>query len=211
MPKIDELTPIDRKSTSKTINTLKVSLNQFRGVKFKGIYCPIVILAVFTIAGCVSWKYDMVFHSFQFNLDIHSPNMEVLKFQYGSSRQHGTYQNKGMGIKRHSISGGMARGEFLYVKWRDKLNDQVFEDRVDLSGRLPVKLSGYTLTFFTRGSQLYVYLISPDNDRRPSTWPEGPMRLYRHLKQYEIYPSMTDWSFLEEHPAFISRRDRNEY
>jgi hypothetical protein len=137
--------------------------------------------------------------------------MEVLNFQYGSSRQHGTYGNYERGIKRNSINGDMARGEFLYVKWRDMLSNRVFEDRVDFSGRLPANLTGYTVTFFVKGSQLYVYLISPPNDRRPSTWPKGPMRLYQHRKQYEIYPNKTDWSFLEEHPAFISRRDRNEY
>ena len=209
MPKIDELTPIDRKLTSKVINILKISLNQFRGTKTLMAYYSISSLVIFLIAGCVSWKYDMVFHSFQFNLDIHSPNMEVLDYQYGSSRQFCTYKEFEGGITQHSITGVMARGEFLYVKWRDKQSGQVFDDRVDFSGRLPVKLTEYAVTFFVKGPQLYVYLISPPDDRRPSTWPKGPMRLYQHRKQYEIYPSKTDWSFLEEHPVFNSRRDRN--
>ena len=211
MPKIDELTPIDRKSTSETTNILKMFLYQFRGIKDLGTYCSIILLALFMIAGCVSWKYDMCRHSFRFDLDIHSPNMEVLDYQYGSSRQFCTYKEFEGGMTKRSISGVMARGEFLYVKWRDQQNGQVFEDRVELSGRLPTKITGYTVTFYVKGRQLYVYLLSPRKDRRPSSWPEGPLKLFRHLKQYEIYPSKTDWSFLEEHPAFISRRDRNEY
>ena len=210
MPKIDELTPIDRKSTSKVINILKISLNLFRGIKVKGTCCSIIFYAVFMIAGCVSWKYDMCRHSFRFDLDIHSPDMEVLDYQYGSSRQFCTYKEFEGAITKRSISGVMARGEFLYVKWRDKQSGQVFEDRVDFSGRLPAKLTGYTVTFFVKGPQLYVYLLSPHKDRRPSSWPEGPMKLFRSLKQYEIYPSKTDWSFLGEHPVFISRRERNE-
>ena len=203
------LTPIDRKLTSKVINILKISLNQFRGTKTLMAYYSLISLVIFLIAGCVSWKYDMVFHSFQFDLDIHSPNMEVLDYQYGSSRQFCTYKEFEGPILKRSIAGGIARGEFLYVKWRDKQSGQVFEDRVDFSGRLPAKLTGYIVTFFVKGPQLYVYLLSPHKDRRPSSWPEGPMKLFRSLKQYEIYPSKTDWSFLEEHPVFNSRRDRN--
>jgi hypothetical protein len=63
----------------------------------------------------------MYFHSFSFDMHNDSPDMEVLDYQYGSSRQTATCMHQGMvkrgvGIKQHSIGGFMPRGEFLYVK-----------------------------------------------------------------------------------------------
>jgi len=55
----------------------------------------------------------------------------------------------------------MPPADFLYVKWRDKTTDQVYEDRVDLRKRLPPfdEMYGQKVYFLVEDNQLYVYLI----------------------------------------------------
>ena len=144
----------------------------------------------------------MYSHSFSFDLRKISPDVEVLDFQYGNSNQTATCAYK-PGVARgeyylqHGISGFMPRGEFIYLKWRSKSTGQVYEDKVDLKDRLPADMTNYTVTFFMKGSQLYVYLISPVEDRRPASWPKGPIRMYDHLKEYQLYPGQPDLRFLD--------------
>jgi len=85
--------------------------------------------------------------------------------------------------------------DFLYVKWLDKTTGQVYEDRVDLTTRLPSfeKMHGQTVYFLVEDNQLYVYLI-PDTDldnklnRRPrSQQPNGPFG-YHYLDVKTLYP-----------------------
>jgi hypothetical protein len=80
----------------------------------------------------------------------------------------------------------MPPGEFLYVKWRLKQSGQVYEDKVDLKNHFPADITDFNVHFFIRGPQLYIYLISPE--KRPLSWPIGPLREYQSLKQYQIYP-----------------------
>jgi|GEM_PF-949911 len=85
--------------------------------------------------------------------------------------------------------------EFLYVKWRDKTTDQVYEDRVDLRKRLPPfeEMHGQTVYFLVEDNQLYVYLI-PDSDwdtkrnHKPhGQRPNGPYKT-RYLDVKTLYP-----------------------
>jgi hypothetical protein len=153
----------------------------------------------------------MYFHSFEFDMHNDSPDTEVLDFQYGSSDQTGTCAYK-PGVARgeyylqHGIGGLMPRGEFLYVKWRSKSTGQIYEDRVDLKDRLPADLTHYTVTFFMKGPQLYVYLISPRTDRRPESWPKGPIEMYDYLKEYQLYPGQPDLRFLDSNNTTTSGR-----
>ncbi len=61
-----------------------------------------------------------------------------------------------------NTSGMMPRGEYLYVKWRVKATGEVYEDKVDLTHRLPADMTNYGLHFAIFGSQLYVYLFPPE-------------------------------------------------
>jgi hypothetical protein len=134
---------------------------------------------------------DLVQHSFEFDTLKYSPDAEVLDYQYGSSGQFCTYANKervrnGSVFTGWSTGGLYPRGEYLYVKWRLKSSGHVYEDKADLRTRLPADIKDHTITFVIKGSQLYVYLISPE--KRAATDPPGPIRTYSHLKQYQIYP-----------------------
>lgn len=171
----------------------------------------VLLIIQLALLSCASGRPAVYFHSFSFDMHIDSPDMEVLDYQYGSNRQDGTFMPKGMVkrgvfIKQHSTSGFKPRGEFLYVKWRSKSTGQVYEDRVDLMDRLPADMTNYTVTFFMKGPQLYVYLISPEEDRRPASWPKGPMRMYDHLKEYQLYPGQPDLRFLDSNNTTTSGR-----
>jgi hypothetical protein len=100
---------------------------------------------------------------------------------------------RGQGGMQYGTSGDLPRGDFLYVKWRIRSTGQVYEDRVDLTHRLPADIADHRITFFMKGPQLYVYLISPKTDRRPASWPKGPIEMYDHLKEYQIYPGQPSW------------------
>ncbi len=143
-------------------------------------------------------REPMVYHSFEFDLRHESPGIDVLDYQYGDGKQIGTRMyispKDPPAVERQSgTTGNIPRGEFLYVKWRINATGEIYEDRVDLRNRLPTDITDYTITFFMKGPQLYVYLISPESDRRPKSWQKGPIRLYSYLKQYQIYPVQPNW------------------
>jgi len=89
----------------------------------------------------------------------------------------------------------MIPADFLYVKWRDKTTDKVYEDRVDLSKRLPPfeKMHGQTVYFLVENNQLYVYLIprtewgTKRNHRPKEKLPNGPFKTH-HLDVKTLYP-----------------------
>jgi len=107
---------------------------------------------------------------------------EILEAQYGDS-----WHTNG--------SVNMPPADFLYVKWRDKTTDQVYEDRVDLTKRLPPfdEMYGQKVYFLVEDNQLYVYLI-PDYDwntkrnyKPKGQRPNGPYT-YRFLDVKTLYP-----------------------
>ncbi len=136
----------------------------------------------------------MVNHHFSFDALEDSPDIEVLDYQYGNGRQFGTHAEKervalGQVFSGWNTYGAMPRGEFLSVKWRIKQSGQVYEDRVDLTHRLPADIAEFRIHFVIKGSQLYIYLISPD--KRPASLPVGPVRAYEYQKQDQIYPDQS--------------------
>jgi len=56
----------------------------------------------------------------------------------------------------------MLPGDSLYVKWRIKSTSEVYDDTVDLKSRLPEDIANNRIHFIIKGSQLYVYLITPE-------------------------------------------------
>ena len=135
----------------------------------------------------------MVRHHFSFDTITDSPDAGVLDYQYGSSGQFGTHANKGKvqsgGVfAAWNTAGVMPRGEFLYVKWRLRQSGEIHEDKVDLQSRLPADITNHRIHFMVKGPQLYIYLISPETEKRPAASPLGPLRMYGDLKQIQIYP-----------------------
>jgi hypothetical protein len=139
--------------------------------------------------GCGILGPQLQTHGFSFDARRDSPDVDILDYQYGSSRHPGatpSQQAKEAGrIGASGVFGPMLKGEFLYVKWRIKRTGEIFEDRVDLNNRLPRDISNHEVFFLVDRRQLYVFLISPE--KRPADWPNY-LDLYRHRKVYQIYP-----------------------
>ena len=97
------------------------------------------------------------------------------------------------------------RGDYLYFKWRVIATGEVFEDRVDLSKRLPQDMNDRRLYIAIFGSQLYIYLFPPETTkesdgssittpgRRPSRETgrslQDTLRDNARAKKHQIYPS----------------------
>jgi hypothetical protein len=148
---------------------------------------------VFALDACASGP-RLVKHAFGFDVLNDSPDVVLLDYRYGTSRQPGARPPEwslrdGNVRQQAGISGEMILGDTLYVKWRIKASGEVLEDTVDLKSRLPSDIAGHRLYFVVKGRQLHVYLISPR--LRPSNFSiVGPTK-YRYYQTYEIYPNST--------------------
>lgn len=148
------------------------------------------LLAALAFAGA-ALAQPVVDHSFAFDAISDSPDVEILDYRYGDSRfpaaRNPEYLLKeGKALQRINISGPMRRGEVLFVKWRSESTGKTYEDTVDLRKRFPGDISGHKVYFIVKGSQLYVYLISPE--RRPPDMPPNGPGAYEHRKVVTIYP-----------------------
>lgn len=148
-----------------------------------------LVLAL-SLVSCAT-SQELVFHSFGFNAMWDSPEIEVLYYQYGNSKQptartpEWTIAENKM-PQRTSMGGEILKGDFLIVKWRIRSTGETFEDTVDLRSRLPSNIKNHQIYFIAKGPQLYVYLITPER-RTPEEPPNGP-RPYQHLRTITIYP-----------------------
>lgn len=158
-----------------------------------------------------------MYHSFSFNADSESPDVEVLNYQYGEKSEYEAegavglrppaYRlEKGDVLTATGVSGNLPRGDYLYVKWRVKETGQIYEDKVDLTKRLPKDITNTELHFVVRGSQLYVYLVPPepakpkdnpfsDSKTKAATWNSLAYKksltipIYADfVKKFQIYP-----------------------
>ena len=165
----------------------------------------LIAIVLLNLSACAMGPV-MVNHTFSFDTignspDGKHPEVEVIDYQYGASRQFATLANRemvtlGMPFKGGHISGLIQRGEFLYVKWRVLATGDVFEDRVDLRERLPAEMETLKLHFVIRGAQLYVFLIYPWDGKpwkrelpRTEFLPiPGGVKRYEGSKYVQIYP-----------------------
>src|SRR5438128_1525557 len=96
--------------------------------------------ALVALVACASTG-EIVEHSFAFNAALDSPDVEVMDYRYGESKQPGArndheQRDQGKSAQATGITGPMRRGDSLYVKWRMKSTGAVYEDTVDLRHRL---------------------------------------------------------------------------
>lgn len=161
----------------------------------KLLHSILLRIAIATIAcilvGCAMAGPKTALHSFEFHVNWDSPEVELLDYRYGTSTQQGTFPpdwvlNSGRMAQSVATTGDMIVGEFLYVKWKIKSTGEIFKDTVDLRNRLPKDLYEHKIYFVIRGSQLYVFLISP-KDNPPGT-PLNDMRMYRNRVVKNLYP-----------------------
>lgn len=141
----------------------------------------------------------IVFHGFSYNPAVDSPDIELLDCLYGETLGTHTAHEVQTGQARQGEcfngAGKILLGDSLYVKWRDKNTQKVYEDRVDLRSRLPSpkEMHKQDIYFLIDNNQLYVYLI-PDSDwdtkrnhrpaGKPANGPDG--REYLDVKT--LYP-----------------------
>ena len=102
-------------------------------IQLRSLICLFVSIVLFSLTACATGG-TMVNHHFSFDTAADSPDIQVLDYQYGSSKQFGTHADKerialGEIFPADNIYGAMSRGEFLYVKWRVKGTKQIFEDK----------------------------------------------------------------------------------
>ncbi len=156
-----------------------------------GLYRLFVALAAGAMLGACATGPALVVHTFSFDARQDSPDVEILDYRYGDSRQPGARAEpervaQGRIGQQWSVSGAMLRGDFLFVKWRIKKTGQIYEDTVNLTARLPADISNHDIHFVVNGPRLYVYLVSPE--RRPPDMPANGPRRYSESKVFTIYP-----------------------
>lgn len=147
-------------------------------------------IAVVVLAGCAS-RGDVVRHGFGFDFIADGREAELLDYRYGESRNPAARnspeeRSRGMARQQGGTIGDMLRGNELYVKWRRKATDEVFEDTVDLRSRLPKDIEDCVVTFSVRGSQLYVYLVT--REPRPKNEPRNGPKEYSSKRVITLYP-----------------------
>jgi len=144
-------------------------------------YLSAITILLFGISVSACYTQDRtVYHGI--GREKNNDRTEILQAQYGNS-----WHTSG--------SVNMPPADFLYVKWRDKTTDQVYEDRVDLRKRLPPAKEMYMqrVYFLVEDNQLYVYLIPRTewgtklNHRPKGQPPNGPYHT-RYLDVKTLYP-----------------------
>lgn len=139
----------------------------------------------FLFAALTACASGLTNHSFAFDARQDSPDIQILDYRYGESKQPSARADdedvKAEKVRQYvGISGDMLRGDLLYVKWRVKSTDRRYEDTVDLKNRMPRDITKNEIYFVVQGAQLFVYLVTPEL-REPDTEPNGP-REYQHRK-----------------------------
>lgn len=155
--------------------------------------CTHFILCAITLSvvvACAGLGKDIVDHAFGFDMAYDDQDAVVLDYRYGESKNPVHAQEwavrEGKEISFDGVNGPMSRGDFLYVKWKNKLTGKVYEETVDLRQWLPRDIERHRVHFMIWGAQLYVYLVSPE--KRPPDMPEIGPRKYSHRKVFQIYP-----------------------
>jgi hypothetical protein len=151
----------------------------------------LVGLGLLLAVGACSNAPANVYHSFSFDTFLDSPDTELLDYKYGDSNFPGAanpedLRKEGTAIQRININGRMRRGDVLFVKWRVRSTGKVYEKTVALKSRLPQDISDHRIHFIADGSELYVYLISPER-RADGLRSTGPLA-YRQYIINTIYP-----------------------
>ena len=152
-----------------------------------------------TQSACGSDQPRFAFHGLMYDPAVDMPQVELLDCLYGDGLGVHTRQEVDAGKARRGecVKGGgtMPIGDFLYVKWRDRATDKVYEERVDLRKRLPSpeEMHDTTVYFLIDDNQLYVYLI-PRTEwstklnylplGKPANGPDGS----EHLDVRTLYP-----------------------
>ena len=151
---------------------------------------PCLIVCTVLLGGCSSGP-AWVNHAFGFDVGIDSPGYEVLAYRYGQGKFHTTSSDNairrfGRSHQATGINGSMPLGDNLYVKWRNRVTDEVFEKSIELKPLLPKEMTRQRIHFVVAEAVLFVYLIDPAP--RPADWPVVGPRKFQFEKVRQIHP-----------------------
>lgn len=154
-------------------------------------YALYLVFFISILSACASAQ-QLPNHSFEFHAARDSPEIEILDYRYGDSKQPGARASewdKSIGRVQMggAVYGAMLRGDSLYVKWRVKATTAIYEDTADLKACLPRDITAHTIYFVVKATQLNVYLISPQ--KRAESDSPGPIRIYSDLKVTTLHPT----------------------
>ncbi|NEX60299.1 hypothetical protein [Noviherbaspirillum galbum] len=143
------------------------------------------------LAGCAS-QPQVVFHTFEFDAILDSPNARILDFKYGNSKQPVASPSRyavamDQAGQRMAMGGYILKPDFLYVKWRNKATGIVFEESAELKKRLPSDITKCIVRFVIRNDHLFIYLLT--QEPKPADWPSSEFTGFEHKKVYQVYPS----------------------
>ncbi|WPB56480.1 hypothetical protein [Xylophilus sp. GOD-11R] len=124
--------------------------------------CATILIALF---GCATDRASQR-HAFSFDgwFDKWADTVDLLEFAYGDKYamvKRTVAQDGGNVGYSWNVNGSMPIGEFLFVKWRLKSTGELFQNKVDLRGSLPVNMTDHRVTFVIDGRELFVYLVTP--------------------------------------------------
>ncbi len=132
--------------------------------------------------------------SFSFGDYGENADIEILNVFYGIPNCPVNYDStydpyNGKPMQGTHMGGIHRRAWQLDVKWRIKSTGQEYEENIELRNRLPKDMTNHHLHFSIEGSQITVYLITPE--RRPPDMPPNGPRATQYLKTLTIYPDQT--------------------
>ena len=160
----------------------------------KMLFSWVLAICIGVALTACAYDSDVVNHSFGFDVRQADQDADVLDYKYGNSKHYVCAPvervKEGLTSNVEGLNGPMYRGEFLYVKWRNKGTGKIYEDTVDLRHRLPKDLVNQKVYFTIKGPQLFVYLIDTNERRLPTVPPNGPS-MYSSQKVTTIYPDQT--------------------
>jgi hypothetical protein len=135
---------------------------------------------------------NFVNQAFSFGGYGENQGIEIMEVNYGIPNCPANYDSKrllfnGTVLQGTNIVGGpFRRAWMLYVKWRIISTGKEYEQAVDLKSSLPKDMTDHGVNFRIEGSQLYVYLVTPE--RRPADMPRNGPRETQYLKTLPIFP-----------------------
>ena len=155
---------------------------------------PVLLLAVLLTACAIQQlaQPKIVDHAFGFDARVDSKDTEILAFKYGiggtPQTQAPYWKDENNHRQSTNTNGPMPLGETLYVKWRIKSTNDVFEDLVDLKPLLPTDMHRQRIYFVVQGRQLFVYLSDLTRQKPLGEPVVGPFRVQLYPTQ-QIYPA----------------------
>ena len=134
----------------------------------------------------------LVDHAFSFDTQRDSEDSKVLAFKYGvggTPQIEAPFWKDQKDVRQFTnINGVMPLGDTLYVKWRNRSSNEVFEDLVNLKPLLPSDMSRQRIYFVVQGKKLFVYLSDLTREKTPNEPVVGPFKVQLHPTR-QIYPA----------------------